>query len=141
MMFDAFDIFALSFFVNAKQRKKPRQRFVPFLNPRGNRASFVGQNQAAIFFVIKVTKLAEFLHHARDGSLFHFERGRDVHDAGVTFLLDQFVNSLEIIFRALARLQRHVERIKRTASDLQAALLRSCTNLHAFYFQTDDRVS
>ena len=36
-------------------------------------AAFVGQNQAAIFFVFEVARFVEFLHHAGDGSLPDFQ--------------------------------------------------------------------
>ena len=74
---------------------------MPFLNAKGDFATFVGEDQAAIFFVIDVPELAELLDHAGDRGLLHVERGSDIHHASVSLFLDEFVNSLEVVFGAL----------------------------------------
>ncbi len=87
-MFDAFDVLLLRCGVDAENRKKTGQRFVPLLNLAGDFQPLWGEGEAAIFFVLQVAEFAQFLHHARDGGLLHFQRGSDIDDSGVALLLD-----------------------------------------------------
>lgn len=102
MMFNAFDVLALRFGIEAEEGEKARERDVPILNFARDLASLVGHDEAAIFFVLQISSFGELLDHARHGGLFHLERGGDIDDAGVTLLLDQFMDTLQIIFCALA---------------------------------------
>src|SRR5262245_6614608 len=101
MMFDAFDVVFLRLGVQSKKGKKAGERFVAFLDTASHALSLVCEHQPAIFFVIEVTQLAEFLHHAGDRRLFNLQRGGDVHDPGVAFFLDQLMNTLQVIFGTL----------------------------------------
>src|SRR5262245_38412758 len=69
MMFDAFDVPFLSLGVESKQRKKPRERFVTFLDVASHTLSLFSQHKPAIFFVVEVTQFAEFLYHTGDRRL------------------------------------------------------------------------
>jgi protein SCO1/2 len=103
MMFNALDVGALRFRIEPKKRKEPRQRGVPMLNGQSDLPAFMGENEAAIFFVLHETGAGQFLHHAGHRGLADFERGRDVHHAGIAFRLDQFVDAFEIILGTLTR--------------------------------------
>jgi len=103
VMLDAFDVGPLCLGSKTEQGKEPRQRGVAMLNGECHRAPFIGEDETAILFVFDETGTGEFLHHAGHGRLPDFERGRDVHHAGVTFRLDQLMNPFEIILGALAR--------------------------------------
>src|SRR5204863_6925624 len=74
MVLDAFDVFGLRFHVETEQRKETRQRAMPPLNPAGDLATLIGQHEAAVFFVIQISELAELLYHARHRRLFDVER-------------------------------------------------------------------
>src|SRR5688572_14781218 len=104
MMFDAFDVLLLDLRVEAEQGEKAGQRFVAALNFIGDRAAFVGEDEAAIFDVVDVTEIAEFLDHAGDTGLTDVERRSDIDHARVTLLLDKLLDAFEIILRALAGL-------------------------------------
>jgi len=109
MVFDAFDVLVLRFGVETEEREKPGERDVPILDFARDFAAFVGHDEAAIFFVLEVARFGQFLNHARDRSLFDLKRGGDIDDTGVAFLLDQFMDALQVIFGALAgRKLRHV---------------------------------
>ena len=88
VMLDAFDVLLLSLFVETKEREKPGEGLVTFLNASSDGFTFFGEDQTTVLFVIEVAQFPEFLDHAGDGSLFHVERGGYVDDARVTFLLD-----------------------------------------------------
>src|SRR5689334_10086208 len=103
MMLNSFDVLPLRFRVEAEQREEARQRRVPVLNFAGDLAAFVGEDEAAILFVLEISALGEFLHHAGHGRLFDLEGRSDVDDSRVALLFDQLVNPFEVIFSALAR--------------------------------------
>lgn len=44
-----------------------------FLDAKGDFAAFVGEDEAAVFFVIDVAEFAELLDHACDRGLLHVE--------------------------------------------------------------------
>jgi len=102
VMLDAFDVAALDFSVEAEEGEETGKGFVAALDLAGDVAALIGEDEAAVFFVFEVAGFAEFLDHAGDGGLADFEGGGDVHDAGVAFFLDQFMDAFEIIFGALA---------------------------------------
>src|SRR2546422_5074229 len=101
MVLDTFDVLFLRLRVESEQREKAGERFVPFLNVASHALSLFGQHQPAIFFVIEVTQFAQLLHHTGDRRLLDLQRRRDVHHTGVTFLLNQLMNTLQVVFGAL----------------------------------------
>src|SRR6266496_681527 len=103
MMLDAFDVLFLRLRVESEQREKAGERFVAFLNIASHALPLFRQNQPAIFFVIEITQLAEFLYHTGDRRLLDLQGRRDVHHPGVTFFLNQLMNTLQVVFGALTR--------------------------------------
>src|SRR5437773_1938187 len=101
IMLDAFDVLFLRLRVESEQREKAGERFVAFLDVASNALPLFRQHQTAIFFVIEVTQFAQLLDHAGDRRLLDLQRRRDVHYPGVTFFLNQLMNTLQIIFGAL----------------------------------------
>jgi hypothetical protein len=106
VMFDALDVTALSGGIEAEHGKKAGESFVAVADAEGDFAALGGEDEAAVFLVFEVTGFGEFLHHAGHGRLADFERGSDVHDAGIAFFLEQLVDAFEVILRALARGRR-----------------------------------
>jgi hypothetical protein len=102
MMFDAFDVLTLCLGVEAEERKKSRKGGVPILNLSGDVSAFIGQQQAAILFLLKKSGIRQLLHHAGDRGLLDFERRCDVHHTGVALGLNQFMDALQVILGALA---------------------------------------
>src|SRR5688572_18314232 len=102
MVLDPFNVLLLRLGAETEQGKKTRQGFVAVLDATRYFAALVREYEAAILFVLQEAQVAELLHHARDGSLLHVERRCDVHDASIALLLNQLVDSLQIIFGALA---------------------------------------
>ncbi len=60
------------------------------------------EGKSTVLFIVNKSKLAQFLNHARDGGLLHLEAVCNIDDPGITLLVDQFLDALQIIFRALA---------------------------------------
>jgi hypothetical protein len=109
MMFDAFDVLALRFGVEAEEGEKAGEGDVAILDFARDFPALVGHHETAVFFVLEIASFGEFLDHAGDRGLFDLERGSDINHAGVAFLLDQFMDALQVIFGALAgRKLRHV---------------------------------
>lgn len=107
MVFDPLDIGLLRFWIQSKEGEKARESFVPPLDASRDFSPLIRQDQAAILFVIDIPEFTELLHHARHGGLLHIERRSDVHDTGVALFLDELMNPLEIILRALTWHRRH----------------------------------
>ena len=84
-----------------------------FLDAQGDFPAFVGEDQAAVFFVVDVAEFAELLHHAGDRGLLDLKGGSDIDDAGVSFFLDQFMDALEIVLRTLTWHQRRRHRLNK----------------------------
>jgi len=76
---------------------------VAFLDLAGDGETFLGKDQAAIFFVVEVTEFAQFLDHAGDGRLLDLEGRSDIDHAGIALFADQFVDSFQVILSTLAR--------------------------------------
>ena len=71
------------------------------LDGAGDIPAFVGEHKAAVFFVIEVAQFAEFLDHAGHRSLLDVQGQSDVDDSSVTLLLDQLMDTFEVVFSAL----------------------------------------
>jgi len=109
MVFDAFDVLALGFGIQAKQRKKSRKGGVPVLNSPRDFPALVRQHEAAIFFVFQVASFGQLLNHAGHGGLLDLEGRGDVHHAGIALFLNELMDALQIILGALTgRKLRHV---------------------------------
>lgn len=63
--------------------------------------AFVGEHKTAVFFVIEIAQFAELLDHASDRSLFDIQGQCDVDDSSITLLLDQLMDTFEVVFGAL----------------------------------------
>lgn len=55
------------------------------------------QNKAAILFIFEKSLAIEALHHVGDAGLRNLQRSRDIDDASVTFGVDEFEDTLEVI--------------------------------------------
>lgn len=102
MMLDALDVEALHVGGEAEKGKEAFEGGMAGLDAAGDFAAFISEDQTAVFDVVEVAEFPKFLNHAGDGGLLDVEGRGDVHDPGIAFFLDEFVDALEIIFRALA---------------------------------------
>ena len=102
MVFDAFNILLLDLGRKAEDRKKTAERMVSLLDELSYVVTGGRERESAVLLVVDESKLAQFLHHARDGGLFDLKAVCDIDDASVALLVDQFLDALQIIFRALA---------------------------------------
>src|SRR5690349_2178758 len=95
----------------------PRLHVLRYLSSRG------GEGKAAITFVIDKTAPREPAHHIRDCRSAQPEAGGKVGHAGITLLLDEFLDALEVIFRRFRTV--HVRRLRTSACCHKAFLAMS----------------
>jgi hypothetical protein len=106
VVLDALDVAALRLGIDAEEGEEPGQGLVPLLDHRRHVAAAVGEDETTIFHVVEVAHLVELLDHAGDGGLADVERRRDVDHAGIALLLDELVDSFEVVLGALAGARR-----------------------------------
>jgi len=98
VMFHPFDIMFDHALIDAEELEEIRQELMSPGNIAGKRFTSGGQDEAAILLVIEETFAIESLHHVGDAGLRNAETGRDIDDPGVALGIDQFENTLEVIF-------------------------------------------
>ena len=101
MMLDIFNLLFDGFRLQAQETKQLRERLVPRLDPGSDSPAFRREVEAAVLFVIEKSSRCQTPHH-----IGHSGRGQaqffgHVGDAGITLVIDEFGDALQMVFRGV----------------------------------------
>ena len=100
-MFNELDLFLNGFGAEPKQVEQFGQSFMAHLDVVSHRASFGGQAEPAILLVIDKPASGQPANHVGNGGSAETKRGGNIRDPGISLLIDQFLNALEVILGGL----------------------------------------
>jgi hypothetical protein len=98
VVFHSFDVVLDHSSVEAQELKEVRQELMAAGNISSQGLTGRGQDEPAIFLVVKESIAIEALNHISNAGLGDVEVGSDIDDPGVSLGVNQFQNSLQIIF-------------------------------------------
>ncbi len=99
VMLDHFNFLLDGLGTQSKQLQQLSQGLVPHLDMARHCPSLRCQRKAAVFFIVHVTAPRQPSDHVRHRRPAQAQRSRDVRNARIPFLVDQFLDSLQVVLR------------------------------------------
>ena len=102
MMFDPFNITRLSFIIQIQKSEEFSECLMSITDALGDRTTTISQRKGAIFLIIEIALIGQFLHHTCNARLSDPQRLGDICHMGSTLALNEFMDAFKVVFCALA---------------------------------------